>query len=113
MQVCNCERVNGKGLFSLKYVPKGNIVFILSGHIKDTPCKHSIEIGKNKHILDKNGIFMNHSFYPSCKINDNNVVAVKNINIGDELCFNYNESETCMACPFEVDGLKISGNNKS
>ena len=52
---------------------------------------------------------MNHSFDPSCKIDGKNVVAVKNILIGDELCFNYNESETHMACPFEVNGVEVKG----
>ena len=109
MQVSDCERVGGKGLFSLKFVPKGDIVFILTGPIKHTPCKYSIEIGKNQHILDDEGVFMNHSFDPSCKIDGKNVVAVKNIYIGHELCFNYNESETHMACPFEVNGVKVKG----
>ena len=109
MQVSDCERVGGKGLFSLKFVPKGDIVFVLTGPVKDTPCKYSIEIGENQHILDDDGVFMNHSFDPSCKIDGKNVVAVKNILIGDELCFNYNESETHMACPFEVNGVKVKG----
>ena len=109
MQVSECERVGGKGLFSLKFVPKDDIVFVLTGPIKDTPCKYSIEIGENQHILDDEGVFMNHSFDPSCKIDGKNVVAVKNILIGDELCFNYNESETHMACPFEVNGVEVKG----
>ena len=85
------------------------IVFILSGPIKDKPCKYSIEISQNKHILDKNGIFMNHSFDPTCKINGDKVIAVKDINIGDELCFDYNQNETSMACPFNVDGMEVKG----
>ena len=47
MQVSDCERVGGKGLFSLKFVPKGDIVFVLTGPVKDTPCKYSIDIGEN------------------------------------------------------------------
>ena len=109
MQVNNCERVGGKGLFSLKFVPKGDIVFVLTGTIKDTPCKYSIEIGQNQHILDSKGVFMNHSFNPSCKIDGKNVIAVKNILIGDELCFNYNKNETHMACPFKVNGVEVKG----
>ena len=55
---------------------------------------------------------MNQSFDPSCNIDGKNVVAVKNILIGDELCFNYNESETCMACSFEVNGVEVKGRSK-
>lgn len=39
----------------------------------------------------------------------NKVIAVKNINIGDELCFDYNQNETSMACPFNVDGMEVKG----
>ena len=89
-------------------MPKGDIVFVLTGTYKEYSVKYSIEIGENQHILDDDGVFMNHSFDPSCKIDGKNVVAVKNILIGDELCFNYNESETSMA-PFEVNGVKVKG----
>ena len=100
-----CRR---QGIRLFKIVPKDDIVFVLTGPVKDTPCKYSIEIGENR-ILDDDGVFMNHSFDPSCKIDGKNVVAVKNILIGDELCFNYNESETHMACPFEVNGVEVKG----
>lgn len=45
---------------------------------------------------------MNHSFNPSTRIEGTHVVAIGDINIGDELNFNYNVSETKMATPFET-----------
>lgn len=109
MQVKDCERVGGKGLFSLRFVPKGDIVVVLTGPVEDTPSRYSIEIGENLHIIDDEGKFMNHSFDPCCKIDGKNVVAVKDIHIGDEICFNYNDSETHMACPFEANGVLVKG----
>ena len=54
---------------------------------------------------------MNHSFGPNCKIEDGYVVSIKNININDELTFNYNDNETEMACPFNDNITKkiVSG----
>ena len=43
---------------------------------------------------------MNHSFEPNCIIKDNCIVALKSINEGDELTFNYNDNETKIVCPF-------------
>ena len=106
MEVKYCERVGGDGLFSTKKYYKNNIIYTLTGEINDKPDKYSIEIGNNKHITDKLGIYMNHSFDPSIKIQGVSVISLKNIEPGDELCFNYNESETSMSCPFETpEGL--------
>lgn len=103
------KRVNGKALFSTKKYKKDSVIYILTGEIKDKPDKYTIEIGDNKHILDNYGIYMNHSFTPSVKIDGNNVVALKYIKSGDEICFNYNENETNMASPFYSNGVLISG----
>ena len=36
---------------------------------------------------------MNHSFEPSCKIDNGYITAIRDIDIGDEITFNYNSSE--------------------
>ena len=64
------------------------------------------------HIVDKYGSFINHSFQPNVSIQGNLIIAIKNINIQDEITFNYNESEINMACPFEIDGQLICGINE-
>ena len=111
MEVRFCERVNGKALFSLNKYDENEIILTFKGEIKNFPCKYSIEIGENKHILDPYGIYINHSFEPNCKILEGKMVSIKKINIGDELHFNYNENETNMACPFKIDDLVVSGKN--
>ena len=81
----------------------GEVVRILDGTIVESPTRTSIEIDTNKHIEDKYGIYMNHSFTPTCIIQNSSMVACKAIQPGDELTFNYNESETSMSHPF-IDG---------
>lgn len=109
MEVKFCERVNGNGLFSLQEHNINDIIHKLNGDITNKPCKYSIEISENKHIIDKYGIYMNHSFTPNCIIVNNNIVAIKKINKGDELHFNYNQNETKMAAPFKIDDVSVSG----
>ena len=91
------------------YVPKGMVVFKLRGPIYDIPTRESIHIGNNKHIKDVAGQYINHSFYPNCKIVGKCVIATKQIAPGDELTFNYNESEINMACPFIYQGKIVRG----
>ena len=97
------------GLYATKDYSIGSTIFTLSGEIVDHPTRESIHIGNNKHIHDEYGIYMNHSFNPSTKIDEKNVIAIKFICSGDELTFNYNESEINMAHPFEFNGIKICG----
>ena len=91
---------NFKSLYSTKAYKKNQIIIKLSGTILDKPTRTSIEIGKDKHIEDELGQYMNHSFQPTCKIENGCVIALHDIEKGTELNFNYNESETKMACPF-------------
>lgn len=99
----------GKGVFSTKKYLKDEIIFTLSGEILDYPTRESIHIGNNKHILDSYGIFINHSFTPNIYIDNCSVVALQPINIGDEIVFNYNETEINMANPFYVDNNFVTG----
>ena len=104
---------NYNGIYSTALYHINDVVYTLSGEISSTPTRTSIEIGPNRHIEDKLGIYINHSFKPSCRIINGCVVAEKEININDEITFNYNISETKMATPF-VDAetnVLVSGHN--
>ena len=109
MEVRDNEKIGGKGLYSTKQISKGDVVFVLTGQILDRPTRESIHIGNNCHIYDANGIYMNHSFEPTTFIDGCNVTALTNIEVGDELTFNYNSTEIAMACPFVVDGKPVVG----
>ena len=104
---------NYNGIYSTNTYKINDIVHTLDGPISNIPTRTSIEIGQNKHIEDDLGIYINHSFNPSCKIENGCVVAVKKIDINHEITFNYNVSETSMATPFIDNDTKIlvSGNS--
>ena len=98
-------------LFANKNYAPDDRIRKLEGPIVDQPTRTSIEIRKNVHVEDIFGIYMNHSFIPNCKIFNGEIVALKNIDDGDELTFNYNVSETKMSSPFidSKTGEKVEG----
>ena len=96
------------------YVPY-SIVHKLKGTLHVEPTKKTIEIGRNKHILDHYGQYINHSFNPTCMINDGHLVALKRIFPGDEITFDYNKNESCMIECFrdKNTGLWVKGRMQS
>jgi hypothetical protein len=108
--------VDNNGFKDLTYqgdiIKKDNLIFKLKGLIKNTPTRTSIQIGKNIHIEDNIGAFMNHSCNPSCYIKDSSVYANKDIQNGESLTFDYNLNETSMSHPFICNccGKLIKGN---
>lgn len=112
MEIVRSTLHNGKGLVLRKSVKTGNTVFKLSGKIFDHPTRESIHIGDNKHIYDENGIFINHSFEPTVFIDGYNVVALIDLNDGDEITYNYNDNEINMANTFYVGDILVCGKIK-
>lgn len=109
MEVRNATFLNGLGLFVTKSVKKGDILFVLSGEIFVSPLRETIHIGNDKHIYDEYGRYINHSFTPNVYIDNTNVVALVDLDANQEVMFNYNETETVMACPFYADNKLVNG----
>ena len=109
MEISNSKLVSGKGLILRKSVKKGENVFVLSGKIADHPTRESIQIGNNRHIYDEYAIFINHSFEPTVRIECLEVVALTDLKDGDEITFNYNDTEINMADTFHVGDTFVCG----
>jgi hypothetical protein len=109
MEIRDSKITGEKGLFSTKPYKKGETIYILSGDIYDKPTRETIHIGDNKHIYDKNGIYINHSFNPNILVKGYEIVALCDIIEGDELSFNYNDTEINMANPFLVNNILVCG----
>ena len=112
MEVRNSKIPNQKGLFSTKDYKKGDLIHILSGKIFNKPSRETIHIGDNKHIYDKFGIYINHSFNPNIYVSGYKLIALCDIKVNDELFFNYNTTEINMANPFYIDNILVSGKKK-
>lgn len=109
MEIRFNEIIGENGLYAMKHYKENSVIFELEGPIISKPTRESIRIGENKHIIDAYGIYMNHSFNPTCKIVGKNVIAIKDINPDDELNFDYNSSEVNMSNPFMIDGIMVQG----
>ena len=111
MEIKDSLTVNGKGVFTKQKYRKDDIIFVLSGETFSSPTRETIHIGKDVHIYDEFGIFINHSFTSNIYINGRNVTALRDIEIGEELAFNYNDNEINMASPFYVNNVLVNGKN--
>jgi len=93
------KKSNGKGLFARKLIKKGSIIFHFEGKIGDDAHTNpeSLQIDEDKFLEStlKFDDFLNHSCEPNCYIDwqNLNLIALKDIQIGEELSFNYNTSE--------------------
>ncbi len=90
---------NGKGLFAEKLLKRDSIIFHFDGKIDDDTHTNSksLQIDDNKFLEStvKFDDFLNHSCNPNCYIDwqNLNLVALRDIQIGEEISFNYNTSE--------------------
>lgn len=91
---------------------QGDTVLELSGPIVTQPTRESIELDRHMHIIDPQGSFVNHAASPTTHVNRLNqcLEAVRDIAVGDEITFDYNQNETCMVAPFRAhDGCWVAG----
>lgn len=112
MEVLHCGAERGNGLFATKVHKKGSVVHVLQGTELENPSRESIRVvigNKVTHIVDNYGQFINHSFNPSCFIDENKIVALIDIQPKTEITFNYNDNEVNMASPFMCDGVHVTG----
>lgn len=100
-------------LIATKKYQSDDIIRVLTGIILDKPTRTSIQTATDIHVEDVYGQFMNHSFKPSTRIFNGCIVAITEIKPGDEITFNYNESESQMSCPFvdNATGIHVTGFN--
>ena len=69
--------INGfSGLYSTQKYKSGISIHKLQGTILQKPTRTSIEIGKDQHIEDDIGKYMNHSFSPNCKIENGEIITI-------------------------------------
>ena len=89
----------------------GDTIYNLTGTILTYPTRTSIQIGPSQHIEDDQGKYINHSCDPSVRVVGNKLIGVKQINNGDSITFDYNETEDTMSNPFTCHccGEEISG----
>lgn len=105
--------IHGHGIFATRDILKGKVLFALKGKLIDHPTRTSVQVGKNQHSEDSIGSLINHNCSPTAKVYKRNktLVSTRHIKKGEEITFDYNESEDKLACPFlcECCNKKIVG----
>ena len=104
------KEINGednKGLFADQAYDNGSIVLFLSGKYISEPTRTSIQVG-GQHLESIEGGHINHHCNPNTKIVMPNftmpfVSAIKEIEVGEELTFDYETTEEKLSSPFKCD----------
>lgn len=90
-----------KGLFASTNFKKGEVVCHIKGNKIAAPTRTSVQVGINEHIDVKEPImYINHRCEGNIELKNDTFVAVQDIAKGDEITFNYNETEDELAEPF-------------
>jgi SET domain len=109
-------RDNGgfKGVFATDYIQEDSIIFCLRGTISPYPTKYTIQLGWHRHLnfpairqvdddIDYCWQYLNHSCEPNGYMDITGLTfrALRDIQPGEEITFNYLTTESEMAVPFE------------
>ena len=78
----------------------------LSGALSHVPSRESIEVGPDAHVTDALGSFVNHATGVRATVGvdraGRRLVAARDIAVGEEITFDYNQNETKTACRFRT-----------
>jgi hypothetical protein len=109
----------GEALFTVEKLPAGTLVlsFELDPlHLHRVPTRYSVQVGKDKHLDTPSALFqwLQHEEEPSLRVDTTenlNFYALRDLEAGDLLSFNYNTTEWSMATPFTcgLSGTDVSG----
>ena len=79
---------------------QGELVYVVRGEPSATRTRESIEIAPEQHVVDDYAVCLNHSFNPNLRLEGRQFFALREIEEGEELTFNYLATETEIASPF-------------
>jgi SET domain-containing protein len=94
--------IHGQGVFTTVSFKKGDTLFKLTGESIESPTRTSVQITKTKHIEDPIASHVNHSCTPTAKVSRGTMsfVSLRDIEVGEEITFDYNKNEDSLANPF-------------
>ena len=96
-----CEIDGMKGLFAEKKFIKDELVVVVEGEKIPEATRTSVHLGNNEHIDVKEPImYINHKCDANIRLKMDTFVATRTIEAGEEITFNYNDSEDVLSNPF-------------
>ena len=111
---CAVLRVDGSfRTVAREAAASGTVLFELEGRVVDRPTRYTVQIGVDQHVEAPEGAslldhldrfpwrFLDHSCAPNARIEGRRVIAVRAIEPGDAVTFDYCTTEFEMATPFD------------
>ncbi len=92
---------------------RGELVYVVCGEPSATRTRESIEIAPEQHVVDDYAVCLNHSFSPNLYLQGRQFFALREIKVGEELTFNYLDTETEIASPFTCFSTGQSVNSEA
>lgn len=92
----------GLGVFASEDISKNEVLFFLSGNTVSKASRTSIQIGNGVHVENELGALVNHNCKANASVDKKKkaLVSIRDIKKGEEITFNYNESEDKLSAPF-------------
>ena len=88
-------------MYATAPMTEGQVVHnLLPAIVCEEPTKTSIQIEEGVHVENEIGKYVNHSCHPTCEIKDAKIIALKNIEQGQEITFDYGKNENTITSPF-------------
>jgi hypothetical protein len=106
----NC--FNETGLTTNTFIKKGMLIGIINGQELTYPTKYSIQINEFEHIEPDNYFrYINHHCNPNAFIKGKNIMALRDIQINEEILIDYLNTEDYLSHPFKCHccGKEIKG----
>jgi SET domain-containing protein len=107
------EGIHGRGVFAARKIPKGSVIFKMQGQYVNQPTRTSVQVSDKLHIEDALAGLINHSCQPTARIDraSESLVSLRDINVNEEVTFDYTTNEEKLAAPFECEccGREICG----
>lgn len=92
----------GPGLFTLMPFNEGGVIAEITGFLVKEPDETTIQLGHYQHLYDPYfAENLNHSCDPNIEINFPILVALRRIEVGEELRFDYEITEQSLVKPFK------------
>jgi hypothetical protein len=92
---------------------EGDLIYVVQGEPSATRTRESIEIAPEQHVVDDYAVCLNHSFSPNLYLQGRQFFALREIEKGEELTFNYLATETEIASPFTCYATGKSVNSEA
>jgi hypothetical protein len=107
------RRPFGFALAAARAFPKDATVLRILGAAGNFPTRTSVHVGNGQHVENEVARFVNHACTPTTAVVGRRLVAVRSINVGDDITFDYTLTEpdissfSCSEC-----GGTVAGTNR-